>query len=198
MRLFDYRTIPLPRLSFDLEPVTSQSPLDLEIGAGQGLHAIHYAKLHPQRTLIAVERTATRFAKMQARHSRHSHLVNLWPVNADALSIVVHFIKDHSLDRIFLLYPNPYPKTKQANLRWHNMPFMAVLKQRLIPGGELILATNIEHYADEAQEQMTSEWKFILTSRSLVSNQSSPRTHFEKKYLERGERCWNLTFVKPG
>lgn len=78
------------------------------------------------------------------------------------------------------------------------MPFMAVLKQRLIPGGELILATNIEHYADEAQEQMTSEWKFILTSRSLVSNQSSPRTHFEKKYLERGERCWNLTFVKPG
>jgi len=196
MRSFKAGLVPAPNHSIDLNRILSLAPLDVEIGAGQGLHAIRYCQQNPHRTLLAVERTHNRFAQLEQRHRAHPHLSNLYPVHADALSVFAHTLPDHSVDRIFLLYPNPYPKSKQANLRWHNMPFMALLKKRLKPGGELTLATNILDYAQEAERVMASNWQFALREKSVVNSGLTPRTHFEKKYLERGMTCWNLLFVR--
>jgi hypothetical protein len=41
---------------------------------------------------------------------------------------------------------------------------------------------------------MEREWGMSLVEEGFVSH--PPRTHFEKKYLERGEACWNLVFEK--
>ena len=43
------------------------------------------------------------------------------------LVALLTMVKNTVLNRIFLLYPNPYPKTKQAHLRWINRPFMPFL-----------------------------------------------------------------------
>lgn len=181
-----------------LEMALSHTHVDVEIGAGQGLHAIQYAQKNPDRHLIAIERTHTKFAQMARRHQDHAELTNLFPVHADALSIFVHFLPDQSVEQIFLLYPNPYPKLKQANLRWHNMPFMNFLKTKLKPGGRLVLATNIEDYVSEAEQKMIAAWRFQLCAKRVLGRYDQPRTHFEKKYLARGQSCWNLVFVNPG
>lgn len=198
MRSFRNEKIPSPRLNTSFVEAWTYPFVDVEIGAGQGLHAIRYAQAHPERALIAIERTHNRFAQLERRSKAHSDLENLFPVHADAVSVFVHQFSDHSVDRIFLLYPNPYPKPKQANIRWHNMPFMDCLKCKLKIGGELILATNIASYAEEAERQMLVEWRFQLRSKSVIDSSMLPRTHFEKKYLARGETCWNLVFVNAG
>ncbi len=198
MRSFNPDHIPVPRLDTGLDRALAQAHVDIEIGAGQGLHAVRYAQKNPGRHLIAIERTATRFHQLARRHAAHPGLTNLHPVHADALSVFVHRIPEQSIERIFLLYPNPYPKEKQANLRWHNMPFMQLLKSKLKPGGSLVLATNIEDYAGEAEEKMIAEWRFQLRTKKLLGAGDIPRTHFEKKYLERGEHCWNFEFINPG
>jgi len=198
MRSFKAGQIPAPRLTADLGPALNHSHVDVEIGAGAGLHAIRYAQQNPQRHLIAIERTQTRFHQLARRRAEHPELTNLFPVHADALSVFVHCLPDQSVERIFLLYPNPYPKEKQANLRWHNMPFMNFLKTKLKVGGSLILATNIEDYADEAECKMIAEWRFQLREKQILNGARDPRTHFEKKYLERGQSCWNFVFVNPG
>jgi tRNA G46 methylase TrmB len=197
MRAFNQGKVPFHPLPSILAEAVTRSPLDLEIGAGQGLHAVQYCHNNPRRSLIATERTNTRFAQLKRRSLAHPELNNLFAVQADAVSAVTHWLQDDSLDRVFLLYPNPYPKTKQANLRWHNMPFMQILSAKMRSGAELILATNIESYMNEAQDKMQNTWRFRLLSCAVLGPDHVPRTHFEKKYLARQERCWNLVFQKP-
>lgn len=196
MRDFDVRHIPRPELEPQSRDIFRLCNLDIEIGAGQGLHAIQRCRQFPERHLIAIERTHTRFKQLQQRRLAHANLKNLFTLQADAVSIFTHFVRSESVSSIFLLYPNPYPKAKQANLRWHNMPFMRQMRSSLRVGGELTLATNIESYAREAAQSMTETWKFRLIHMREIAPNFPPRTHFEKKYLERGERCWNLLFCK--
>lgn len=202
MREFNAAKVPKPKLEMDLSGIFFRGPVDLEIGAGQGLHAIRYARSYPDRTLLAVERTHLRFARLHGRSRRHPDLRRLLPIHADARSFVAHCIPDASLEKIFILYPNPHPKAKQANLRWHNSPFCAELIGKLKPGGELVLATNLKWYADEAADRMTRVWKLILEDFRILTDPARSRTHFERKYLLRGEPCFDLRFAfgnsRPG
>jgi len=195
MRAFNPQSVPRPHLPAPLRSRLGEA-LDLEIGAGQGLHAVQYCARNPGRTLLAVERTQTRFQLLRSRAERHPHLINLLVCRADAIPLVTHFIADESLRRVFLLYPNPCPKPSQANQRWHRSPFMQFLKQKMQPGATLHLATNLEWYAEEAALWMCQEHGFELRRREHVGTAEPGRTHFERKYLARGETCFDLVFEK--
>ena len=196
MRAFKPEHVPLPDLPADLRAVFAAPALDFEIGAGQGLHAIRYAQAHPDRTLVAVERTRDKFARLAQRKAHHA-LEGLHVVHADAVSIVTHFVRPATLDRVFLLYPNPYPKARQANQRWYNSPFLGELKRKMRPGASLRLATNLDWYAREAEHALVAQWGLVLEERRELGPDDPPRTHFEKKYFARGERCFDLLFRLP-
>lgn len=197
MRAFDPSRLPRPQIEFNLLGLPIHHHLDLEIGAGQGLHSIQYCRTHPIRHLLAIERTHQRFAKLQQRKDHHPEIDNLSVFHADAVAFVTHYLPVKSLDKVFLLYPNPYPKNSQANLRWHKSPFIHQLKLKMKPGAVLELATNIESYAREARTDFVEIWGMPLIEEREVQVSAPPRTHFEKKYLLRGERCWNLIFQNP-
>ncbi|MBX3021491.1 MAG: hypothetical protein KF799_07405 [Bdellovibrionales bacterium] len=193
MREFKPERVPRPQ-HLDVAPPLPPT-LDLEIGAGRGLHAIQYCTRHPERTLLAVERTHAKFAGLEQRKQAHPELEGLIILQADAISVVTHLLKTESLERVFLLYPNPYPKTKHANLRWHNSPFLSQLKQKMKPGAELTLATNLEWYATEAAERLAEVWGFRLLEKRQLGVEHVDRTHFERKYRARGETCFDLKFT---
>jgi tRNA (guanine-N7-)-methyltransferase len=197
MREFHFDRIPKPALAFELQDRAGlYKGVDLEIGAGQGLHAIQYAKANPDRLLLAVEKTHTRAALLEQRRQNHPELSNLQVFQADAVAFVTHFLGAATLDRVFLLYPNPYAKAKHANLRWHNRPFLRQLLNAMKPGGQLTMATNLEWCAFEARAAFLNTWQLQELSFAPIAPHSVPRTHFEKKYLARGEKCWNLVYQK--
>jgi tRNA (guanine-N7-)-methyltransferase len=171
-------------------------PIDLEIGCGVGLHAIRYAQANPQRHLIAIERTSEKFEKFWRRLQRHPDISNIKPVHEDAVSWIDRSLKNSVIDRIFLLYPNPNPRN--VNRRWHAMPFFAELLRILKVDGTIEMATNIQNYADEADDLIQRCWGMSLIERRAIepADFSLARTHFEKKYLLRGEKCHNLIFRK--
>ena len=172
------------------------APLDLEIGAGVGQHAITYALKHPERYLIALEQTHERSALFERRVAQHAGLGRLWRVQAKAEAFVPHFLPPRCLDRVFILYPNPWPKPKHLNRRFYGMPFMGCLISRLKEGGELILATNKFFYYEEAKLSLTTQWGLEGVQSGALSSSWHPRTPFEKKYLERGETCYQGVFRK--
>lgn len=189
--------IPKPLLEFNLSNQRRDfKALDIEIGAGQGLHAIQYCRNNPERLLLAVEKTHVRFEQLNQRREGHPQIENLVTLHADAVAFVSHYLPPESLDRVFLLYPNPYVKAKQANLRWHNRPFLSELLKKMNNGAELTLATNLEWYAKEAATALTTQWRLEMLEFTSIAHDFHPRTHFEKKYLIRGETCWNLKFRK--
>ena len=167
-------------------------PLILEIGAGKGKHALLFADQHPHQQMIAIERTRNKFEAF-AKEMQAQALSNLTAVHADAIAWIVQAVVPNSIAKIYLLYPNP--EQHNPNQQWLNMPFFEFLLSRLQTGGEIILATNIEKYIDNAEQKAKALW-CLPTIRQLVATDSR-RTHFEIKYLARKEKCWQITMTKP-
>ena len=192
-RAFQPQRLSAPR-NFTLPEVLAKSevPLVLEIGAGKGKHALSFVQQNPDRHLIAIERTRNKFdafTKLAAQKKSS----NLDAIHADAIAWIVHAIAPNSIGSIFILYPNP--EQHNPNQQWLNMPFFEFLLSRLKVGGEVILATNIEAYMDNAEQQAHEAWCLPNIRRKVKSD--SQRTHFEVKYLARQETCWQLTMRKP-
>lgn len=197
-RFFQPEKLSKPRHFFIPENLIAQQnsndkPLTvLEIGAGKGMHAMMYAANHPEHHLIAIERTRNKFEVFAKRAAQHK-LQNLTPIHADAIAWIVHAIAPSSLERIYILYPNP--EQHNPNQQWLNMPFFEFLLSRLKEEGQIVLATNIEAYMDNAEQKAKDIWN-LQTSRYQIPSDSA-RTHFEIKYLARQEVCWELDMRKP-
>ncbi len=193
-RPFQIARVPLPSHHHDFTPPAR--PLDVEIGCGVGLHPIQFAKAHPDRYLVAIEHTREKFEKFRRRFERH-HLPNLLPVHANAISWVSHCLGDETVDNFYFLYPNPNPKGKDFNKRWHAMPFMEKVIRCLKPNGRIHLATNETFYAIEAKANFEQVWSLkTVRFERIQAGDVRPRTHFEKKYLARAHTCFDLIFSK--
>ena len=189
-KLLAPRNLIVPK--FITSTADNKLPIVLEIGAGKGKHASMFATKNPDKQLIAIERTRNKFEAF-AKIATQQSLNNLTAIHADAIAWIVHAIKPNSIDRIFILYPNP--EQHNPNQQWLNMPFFEFLLSRLRVGGQVILATNIETYIDNAEKQARTVWHLPTIREQVAIN--SQRTHFEIKYLARGEPCWQLTVTKP-
>jgi tRNA (guanine-N7-)-methyltransferase len=195
MRKFNSKFIPLPKEeSFELPKL----PLDIEIGCGVGLHPVQYALSNNNRYLVAIEHTREKFTKFQRRFENHHSPSNLHPVHENGISWVTHLLPNESVDRFIFLYPNPNPKPSQQNKRFHAMPFMEKVISCLKPGGTIHFATNEEFYVLECIEFMTEVWNLECIQNKTYSKEDDfkGRTHFEVKYLERGQKAFDLIFKK--
>ncbi len=173
---------------------SSNAALDLEIGCGVGWHPIRYARENPERRLIAIEHTRAKFERFRSRLLAHPELSNLFPVHADAIRWIANHLQANSIELCFLLYPNPEPKA--PNRRWLRSPFMHHLLKAIKPGGVLALASNERWYIDEACEWAERFWKRDSPLIKEINASTTPahqaRTHFEKKYLLRGQTCFDV------
>ncbi|MBV7609588.1 SAM-dependent methyltransferase, partial [Escherichia coli] len=133
-----------------------------------------------------------KFLAMQKQHALEGQ-PNLQTVHADALPWIVHALYPAQVEQFFILYPNPEPHNPAQ--RWLNMQFFEFLLSRLKTGGTITLASNIPEYIEEAEQQVQNLWKLPFVKE--VIGQDSARTHFEIKYLERGELCQQLIISKP-
>lgn len=188
IRQFQAQRMHAPR---DFQSISSE-PVCVEIGAGKGKHALLFTQTNPDSKLIAIERTREKFLAMQKQHALEGQ-PNLQTVHADALPWIVHALYPAQVEQFFILYPNPEPHNPAQ--RWLNMPFFEFLLSRLKTGGTITLASNIPEYIDEAEQQVQNLWKLPFVKE--IVGQDSARTHFEIKYLERGELCQQLIISKP-
>ncbi len=188
-KLFKPRGFYLPEV---LKKTNAKSATVLEIGAGKGMHALLFANANPHKQLIAIERTRTKFTAF-TKLAQAQNLDNLTAIHADAIAWIVHAIAPNSIEQVFILYPNP--EQHNPNQQWLNMPFFEFLLSRVKVGGEIVLATNIESYIDNAEQQAKTLWELPTIRQPVAAD--SRRTHFEIKYLARGESCWQITMTKP-
>ncbi|MFK3617481.1 tRNA (guanine(46)-N(7))-methyltransferase TrmB, partial [Coxiella burnetii] len=74
-------------------------------------------------------------------------LTNLRIYQEDAVSVLKYSIPDDSLAGIHIFFPDPWPKKRHHKRRLIQADFVALMVQKLKPGGELYLATDWEDYA---------------------------------------------------
>lgn len=187
-RRFNLSAISAPR---DFAPINN-TPIFLEIGAGKGKHALLFAHDNPDKILFAIERTTEKYNAFN-KYAQNENLPNLNPIHANAIAWTAFAVFPKQVETCFILYPNPEPHNK--NQRFLNMPFFEFLLSRIKDNGQIILASNIADYIDEAENLLKDIWQLPYQKR--IIEKTSARTHFEIKYLARDEICQELIITKP-
>jgi tRNA (guanine-N7-)-methyltransferase len=168
----------------------------LEIGFGGGEHLAAEARDHPGTAFIGVEPFVNGVAKLLAVIEREG-LANIRLWDRDATELLPR-LPSRSLDTVYLLYPDPWPKRRQRKRRLLSDETLAALARVLRPGGELRCATDIDDYAGWALARALRSPDLAWTAERPDEWRRPwagwPGTRYEAKALSQGRRPSYLTF----
>jgi tRNA (guanine-N7-)-methyltransferase len=173
-------------------------PVEIEIGFGKGLFLIHEAARRPQVNFLGIEIvrkyqlfTATRLAKRG--------LTNVRVACADARIFLTDRVVPSSVQTIHVYFPDPWWKTRHHKRRVFTGAFAARCAEVLQPGGQLLLATDVEAYAAMEREVVDKHTNL----RELPPPVEKPPEHdldyltnFERKFRKQGKPICRMAFER--
>ena len=170
----------------------------LEIGFGGGEHLIHRAVESPTTGFIGVEPFVNSMAKLLSRVDE-LELKNIRVYDDDATQ-VLDWLPDASLDRIDLLYPDPWPKRKHWKRRFVSEVNLDRFHRVLKPGGLFLFASDIDTYVNwtliHCRDHGSYQWQAEQSSDWLTPFAGWPGTRYENKARREGRSSAYLTFRK--
>jgi tRNA (guanine-N7-)-methyltransferase len=171
----------------------------LEIGFGNGEHLTGLMHQHPQACYIGVEpflNGMAAFLKDAAALPGHDNI----RVLMDDAMMVVRSLKPASLDDIYILNPDPWPKKRHFKRRIVRPDTVAEYFRTLKPGGRLICATDVDELAEWMCTQIVTHGGFEWTAERADDWRKMPegwiRTRYEIKGETAGRRQSYLIFQK--
>ena len=130
--------------------------LVLEIGFGRGEFLIELARSAPGVAHLGVEISWKRVLRLARRLAR-SELRNIRLLNASGERVVAELLEPASLEAAWINFSDPWPKRRHQRRRLIQAPLVAVLAERLAPGGLLHVATDERAYAEHIDAVLAAE-----------------------------------------
>ncbi|MEM7767711.1 MAG: tRNA (guanosine(46)-N7)-methyltransferase TrmB [Pseudomonadota bacterium] len=152
----------------------------LEIGFGGGEHLAGQAARNPDVGLIGCEPFIDGIAKVLTMIEAQG-LANIRLHPGDARDVIDRLVPA-SIDRAFILFPDPWPKTRHHKRRLIQMGFLDDLSRVLRPGAPIRFATDVADYANWAMERFHAHPAFAWTARTAADWKTVPADHFETRY----------------
>jgi tRNA (guanine-N7-)-methyltransferase len=158
----------------------------LEVGFGAGEHLVALAEQHPNVGLIGAEPYEMGMAKILTK-LEENHLNNVRLYEGDGCDII-EALPDSSLSRFFLLFPDPWPKTRHHKRRFLQMQMLDQLARVLKPRAELRFATDDKSYLHYALERLMAHPAFDWTATGPTDWKTRPEgwppTRYEAKAIK--------------
>ena len=170
----------------------------LEIGPGKGDFLLAQANAHPGQRFAAIEVRGERFSKL-IRRVEAAGLTNILLINGDARCVIPRLVPDASLQQIVVLFPDPWPKRRQAFHRLLTVGFLTELVRSLKIGGEFVLKTDVESYAIWAARNAAQLPQVAVTSATGHGVDSEMgETYYERKQRAAGCMIHTLRITRAG
>ena len=167
----------------------------LEIGFGAGEHLVWQAQHHPQAGIIGAEPYLNGVVAALSQIET-LNVGGRTRIHADDVLSLLNWLPEASLSRIFVLFPDPWPKKRHRERRIFSPRLLDKLSRLVRPGGELRFASDIADYAEEAIEHATAHKGFEIAQTFTSQNRDAvsdwPVTRYERKAATQGR---SSTFV---
>lgn len=170
----------------------------LEIGFGDGQSLLQMAAARPDMDFVGIEVHDPGVGRALLGIEQAA-LRNVRVVHGDAVEVLANRVAPHSLDRVLLFFPDPWPKKRHHKRRIVQPDFARLLASRLRRGGVLHAATDWQPLA----EHMLA----VLEAEAALRNQAGPgrfaatagerpQTKFERRGIRLGHAVWDLCFER--
>ena len=181
------------------------SRLWLEVGFGGGEHALAQAAAHPEAGLIACEVFENGLCSLLSRlvpegaEDTAAVPANLRIWDDDA-RVLIRALPDACLDRLFLLFPDPWPKLRHAKRRFVHPALLPELARVLTPGAEWRLASDDPTYQAWVMEVLAAQDFFAGPPPATERPPGWPPTRYEAKALAAGRAplYWTMRRLSGG
>jgi tRNA (guanine-N7-)-methyltransferase len=180
-RLPGLRIPPGPLDPLTLMPVARE--VWLEIGFGGGEHMAAQAARAPDVLILGAEPFQNGVASA-VRHIDEQGLTNVRLQDGDVRELIAR-LPDASLARVFILFPDPWPKARHQKRRLVQPETVANLARLLQPGGRLRFASDWADYIDQALERFTASPDFRWTAERADDWRTPPADHATTRYEEK-------------
>ena len=137
--------------------------ITLEIGAGHGHYLTDYAAAHPTEFCLGIDLLRDRVERSLRKRNR-AKLVNLTFMQAEAEEFVAAFPPHIVLKRIFVLFPDPWPKRRHHKNRIMQSTFLQTLASRSDAGTDLCFRTDHADYFAAAKAVVAAHPAWQLSS----------------------------------
>ena len=168
-----------------------EAPIEVEIGFGMGEVLMRLAKEFPERNFIGLEQNWERICKtLSAIHRIRRHpltslsLDNIRILSVDARIVFERFFTEQTIDKIYCLFPCPWPKKRHIKHRLFSNAFFNLLNNRLRKNGELKIVTDSLAFFEWMRLE-GNESGFRIETQTIKPQY---QTKFERKWQTRGQK----------
>jgi len=166
-------------------------PVEVELGSGDGSWLIEYARLHPERNFLGVERLFGRLRKIGRKGTR-AGLRNLRGLRLEAGYCLEYLLPPQSVQALHIYFPDPWPKRRHWGRRLVGERFPSLASRVLVPGGVIYLRTDSSEYFAQMQAVLGGQAAFQPTE--TPPELAAIHTDFERDFLRQGISAFSAAF----
>jgi len=174
-------------------------PYVLEIGCGKGAFIIEAARREPETQFLAMERVPDVLV-LAVEKAKAAGLPNLKFIMGDA-SNLLELIGENEVSRIYLNFPDPWPKKRHYKRRLTYREYIEKYKRVLVPGGEIRFKTDNDILFDFALEEFAAcGFELRMLTRDLHSSEYAADniiTEYESLFSSKGVAIKHVVAVLP-
>ena len=171
----------------------------LDIGFGMGEAFLEMATSRPQEDFLGVDVYPPGVGNVLASIAEQN-LTNLLVCGYDAVHLVTEQLRPHSIDRVQVFFPDPWPKKRHHKRRLIQADFVCDLARIVKPGGLLHLATDWVPYAESMVEVLrlqNSLWQNDGDEKGRINRPNDrPPTKYEQRGLRLQHAVWDICFTR--
>ncbi|WP_099251814.1 tRNA (guanosine(46)-N7)-methyltransferase TrmB [Mycobacterium sp. shizuoka-1] len=174
-----------------------QAPVVLEIGCGTGTSTLGMALAEPEIDVVAAEVYKRGLAQLLSAVDREG-VDNIRLVRGDAVDVLEYMFGPGSLTGVRVFFPDPWPKSRHHKRRLLQPTTIAMIADRLRPGGVLHAATDHAGYAEQIAEAGDAEplLRRVQPGDELPISVQRPITKYETKARHAGSAVTELLWMR--
>lgn len=174
----------LPKYQFSYERfvLSTKKRKVLEIGFGMGEHLFYQVALNPDILYVGVEvylNGVASLLKLGSQGNKDNLLI--W---ANDLDMILKNIPNHSIDRVQILFPDPWHKRRYLKKRLVNRDRMNMFKSKLKLGGFIDFASDVKDYFEDVKKISIEDNQLSVNNNFYIPHEGYILTRYHQKAIK--------------